>query len=198
VNKWGFEQMRFFPIPVVVLVCAWFVFVVCAFSDAGSSLPSFVVLVYCGLLWGVVWLIRFVVFLARQRRGSIPVQPFRRALLYWSFEPAALCLTAVLVYTGILYHLRFRLSRPALESYAAEIVAGRKQPHGFATPRRWVGLYRVRETELLPDGVVRIITAPSGFDDAGFTSSPVSSPPVVGEDSYTHITGSWYHWHRSW
>ena len=186
------------PIPVVVLVSAWFVFIVCAFSDAASGLLPFVVLVYGGSLWGVVWLIRLVVSFVRQRRGSIPREPLIKALLHWSFEPCALLLSAALAFTDVLCDMRFHLSHRALDSYAAEVVAGRAQPHGVGTPPRWVGLYGVRETELLPDGVVRIITCPDGFDDAGFTRSPVSPPPVVGADSYTRITGSWYYWHRSW
>src|SRR4030095_1302464 len=110
----------------------------------------------------------------------------------------ALLLSAALIFSGFLCSVRFRLSRPALDAYVAEVVAGRVQPHGYGTPRHWVGLFRVAETESLPDGVVRIITASDFLDDAGFTFSPVSPPPRVGEDSYTHITGAWYHWHRSW
>ena len=171
------DKTRILPIPVVVLVSAWFAFIVCAFSDAGSDLRSVIALLSGGLLWGIVWLIRIIVSFVRQRRRSIPRQPFRSALLYWGFEPAALLLSAVLASAGVLHHLRFHLSHRALDSYAAEVVAGRMQPHGFDTPKRWIGLFRVRETELLSDGVVRIITAPSGFDDAGFTLSPVSPPP---------------------
>jgi hypothetical protein len=35
-------------------------------------------------------------------------------------------------------------------------------------------------------------------DDCGVVYSPTGEPPVVGEDSYEHISGPWWHWYRSW
>ena len=192
------NKIRVLPVPAVVLVSAWFLFIVCAFSDAGTDLLAVLVLVYEGSFWGIVWLIRMIVSFVRQRRGSIPRQPLFKALLYWGFEPCALLLSAVFAFTDVLSDMRFHLSHHALDSYAAEVVAGRALPHGRRTPMRWVGLFGVRETELLPDGVVRIITSPDAFDDTGFARSPVSPPPRVGKDSYRPITDSWYYWHRSW
>jgi hypothetical protein len=192
------NNARVFPFSAVILASAWFVFVACAFSDAGIEFQSVLVLVYGSLLWGVLWFIRLIVAVVRHRQGLIPRKPFHRALLYWGFEPTALLLSAGLAFSGVLCTFRFYLGRPSLDAYVAEVATGRAQPHGFGTPERWVGLFRIRETELLTNGVVRIITSPDGFDDAGFTFAPASPPPVVGEDSYTHITGSWWHWHRSW
>jgi hypothetical protein len=155
-------------------------------------------LVYGSLLWGVIWLLRLVVTVVRQQRGSVPRQTLRHALVHWGVEPVVLLLCGVLAFTGILGHIRFRLCRPSLDAYVAEVVSGRVQPHGYDSPKRWVGLFHVAETELQPHGVVRIITASVFLDDAGFTYSPVSPPPRIGEDSYEHITGYWYRWHRSW
>jgi hypothetical protein len=192
------EMPRLVPIAVVVLLSAWFVFVVVCFSDAGIDLGPLLVLVYGSLLWGFIWLVRLIVSLVRQRRGSIPRQRLRRALGYWGIEPVALLLCGLLAYTGELYHVRFWLSRTSLDAYVADVVTGRVQPHGHGTPKRWVGLFHIVETELQPGGVVRIITTSAFLDDAGFTYSPVSPPPSSGEDSYHHITDSWYHWYRSW
>jgi hypothetical protein len=150
------------------------------------------------MVWGVVWLIRLMVAFVRQRQGCTPRQPFGRELLYWGFEPAVLLLFAGLAFSGVFCTFRFRLCRPSLDAYVAKVANGRAQAHGFGTTERWVGLFRIRETELLSHGVVRIITSEDGFDDAGFTFAPAFPPPVVGEDSYTHITGSWWHWDRSW
>lgn len=186
------------PRPVVILAILWFVFIVCASSDAAIEFRCVLVLFYGGLLWGIVWLVRFIVFLVRQRRGSIPRPPFRRALFYWGFEPVFLVLSLLIPVSGLFCLIRFSLCRPALDSYVAEVVAGRVQAQKYGDSKRWVGLFRVRETELLPDGVVRIITASAFQDDAGFTYSPVSPPPIIGEDVYNHMTGAWYHWHRSW
>jgi hypothetical protein len=104
----------------------------------------------------------------------------------------------ILVFSGVLCSIRFLLCRPFLDAYVAQIASGQLQPHGYGTPKHWVGLFRVAESELQPGGVVRMITASDFLDDAGFTYSPISPPPRIGEDSYTHIIGPWYHWHRSW
>lgn len=192
------NRLRLFPIPVVILISAWFVFVLGCFSDAGSDILSYLVLVYGSLLWGFIWLVRLIVSIVRQRRGSVPRQTLRHAVLYWGFEPVTLLLCGVLALSGVLYHVRFRLCRPSLDAYVADVIAGRVQPHSYGTTKHWVGLFRIAETELQPDGVVRIITAATFLDDAGFTFSPVSPPPRIGEDTYHHITGSWYHWNRSW
>jgi hypothetical protein len=151
-----------------------------------------------GLLWLFVWLIRLIVSLIRQRRGTIARLGLRHALRYWGVEPAALLLCGVLAISGVLFYPRFWLCRASLDAYVADVVAGRVQPHGNETPRHWVGLFRVSEVELQPGGVVRMITTPVFLDDAGLTYSPVSAPPRIGEDSYRHITGAWYRWHRSW
>ena len=189
---------RWVPIPVVVLVSLWLLFVVVFFSDAGSDIFAFLVLFYGSVLWGGIWLVRLIVSLVRQRKGSIPRQTPQRALIYWGFEPAALLVCGVLAVTGVLYQVRFRLCRSALEAYAADVVAGRITPQEHGAPKRWVGLFRVAETELLPGDIVRLITAADFMDDAGFVCSPGVPPPRIGEDTYRRITGSWYHWHRSW
>jgi hypothetical protein len=192
------ELPRLVPIPVVVLLSAWFVFVVVCFSDAGADFGPVVALVYGGMLWGVIWLVRLIVTIVRQQRGAIPRPTLRYALVHWGVEPVVLLFCGVLALTGGLYHVRFRLCRPSLDAYVADVVAGRVQPHGYDSPSRWVGLFHVAETELQTNGVVRIITTSTFLDDAGFAYSPVSPPPRIGEDSYDHITDSWYRWHRSW
>ena len=192
------EPFRGISVPVIVLISSWILFVVVSFSDAGSGMLPCLVMVYGSWIWVLIWLVRLIVSLVRQHRGSSPHQPLSPRVLYWSLEPVALGLCGVLAFSGVLYQVRFRLCRPALEAYAADVVAARVQPHGYGTPKRWVGLFRVAETELQPGGVVRLITAVDGFDDAGFTFSPVAPPLRLGEDSYQHMVGGWYHWHRSW
>jgi hypothetical protein len=192
------ETPRLIPIFVAILLAAWFLFIVIFFSDVDSNLDALVVLVCGSLLWLFVWLIRLVVSLVRQRRGTVARQGLRHALRYWGVEPVALLLCGVLAISGVLFYPRFWLCRASLDAYVADVVAGRVQPRDNKTPRHWVGLFRVSEIELQPSGVVRMITTPVFLDDAGLTYSPVSAPPRIGEDSYRHITGAWYRWHRSW
>ena len=67
-------------------------------------------------------------------------------------------------------------------------------------PRNRVGLFWLREAEVLPQGVVRIITTDCMFDDCGLVYSPAGVPPRIGEDMYEALAlgGPWYHWWRGW
>lgn len=182
----------------VVWFSLWFVFVCVWFSDAGVDVIPMMILAYGILLWGAVWLIGLFVAVALWFSASRPRIDFRRACLRWSIDPAVIFLSGFLAFSGILCRVRFLLCRPAFDAYAAEVTAGRAEQHGFGTPRRRVGLFQVAETELHPDGVVRVITSGDFMDDAGFTFAPNHPPPVIGEDSYERISGNLYHWRRSW
>lgn len=192
------DRARSVRVPHLIPVCLWLAFFVFAYSDAGTNFLAPLILGYGGLLWGVAWLKRLLAFRRRRRRGTVLPQPWGRTVLYWSFEPAALLLSAAIALTGVLRPVRFHLSRRALDAYAAEVAAGRVPPPKSRISLRWVGLYLVRKTELLPGGAVRVITSSDGIDAAGFAWSPGSRPPVIGEDFYTPLTGPWYHWHQSW
>lgn len=190
------------PLPVVggLVSLLWLVFVIVAFSDTGSSMVAVLVLLYGAVLWGVVWLIRFVIWGFRVRRGKRPAMPARAAWRYWGVEPAAFVLSVALIGSGVLMQARFHLSAFALQGYVEDVQAGRQSTFGFeqAKPRQ-VGLYTIYETELLPGGMVRIITSSVGMgDNAGFVFSPAGEPPRLGRDYYTHLSGNWWHWYRSW
>jgi hypothetical protein len=60
-----------------------------------------------------------------------------------------------------------------------------------------IGLFSVRELECLGE-CRRFITAHDFLDDAGLAYCPTGRPPVVGEDSYSHLYGGWWRWYRSW
>ena len=142
------------------------------------------------IIWGLAWLIRLLVHAWRARRG---IAPEHRGFAYWAIEPLTFVLAILIAVSGVPSYLRFVASRSALARYVERARDSDREKH-------WVGLYAVRETEVLSDGVVRFITSENGFDDAGFAFAPRSSPPVIGEDSYTKVPFSdgWYHWHRSW
>jgi hypothetical protein len=100
------------------------------------------------------------------------------------------------VWSGASFWVRFQCSRPALNRYvqsASPMIAS-----GTFTPGVRVGLFWLREAEVLPDGVVRMITTDCMFDQCGVVYSPRGAPPVVGEDTYNALGGPWYHWWRSW
>lgn len=149
---------------------------------------------YGGFFLLVIWLVRLVRWLLRGRSSS-GVQPVAigRRVLRWVWEPATVVIVFVLVYYGLAFPTRFRLSRSALESYVQRAQAG-----DVPSQARVVGLFRVRETEVLPGGVVRLITTTCMLDDCGVVFSPRRRPPTIGEDSYYPLSDGWWRWWRSW
>jgi hypothetical protein len=187
------------PLVVRIALVVWCVFILVAFSDAGFGLSVFFGLFIGGAVWAFVWSVRLGVVLWRQRKGSVPVVTARQMWRYWAVEPVVLSVTAAIGLSGVLLHLRLQLSMSALESFAAEVAAGRVSTQRRDAPARWVGLFRIREVERLDDGTVRLITCEDGMlDEAGIVRSPKSDPPVIGEDTYSHLSGPWFRWHRSW
>ena len=104
---------------------------------------------------------------------------------------------AVVVWTGAAFRVRFMASLPWLGPYAAAVSASNASAAPVAAPRR-VGFFAVREVELLPQGVVRLITTDCMFDHCGLVFSPNGRPPVVGEDNYVRLPSGWWQWLRSW
>ena len=182
-------------IPRVVLGL-WAVVVIWLGSDAGFNIIAFLVAEFGGLILLGWWLARLVVWLVRRRRSPGAEPAFTRShTIRWLWEPVTIVACFAIAYTGILFPARFAVSRPALDRYAMQV---RERGDSTPPPGKLVGLFRVREVELLPDGVVRLITTECMLDDCGMVYSPIGRPPVIGEDSYRPLSGNWWHWHRSW
>lgn len=187
--------MRVLERPLAVLTLAagsvWAVYVLLFGSDAGLRIPVFLVLVWGGAGVLGLWILRFGVHLFTHKRT-----PGSRRVARLLLEPAALALCFALVWTGAAFWLRFHLSKPALEAYVRNerpaLLAGTFKP-GVR-----VGLFWLREAEVVPQGVVRLITTDCMFNDCGLVYSPAAQPPVIGEDTYRPLGGPWYHWWRSW
>ena len=179
-----------------VAVSAWALAVLWLGTDAGYSIPAFLVAELGGLLLLGWWLTRLVLWVAhsRKRRPQEPVNS-RPLVLRWLWEPLTIVTCGAIALTGIGFPARFALSRPALDRYAQQV-----RERGDSTPPagQVVGLFRLREVELLPGGVVRLITTSCMMDDCGIVHSPTGRPPVIGEDSYRQLSGDWWHWFRSW
>ena len=169
---------------------AWAGYVLYFGSDAGLTLPAVLV-----VFWGtgallVEWAIWLYVHWRATRGG--PRRWIRLALLF----PATVAVLAVLTWFGGTFWVRFMLSRPALDRFVRDsrpaILSGQFRP-GVR-----VGLFRIQEAEVLPGGVVRLITTGCMFDDCGVVYSPSGDPPRVGEDYYSSLGQRWWHWWRSW
>jgi hypothetical protein len=170
----------------VALACcfgAWALAALLLGSNVGLSIPALLVTVHGG---GAILLFSLVAIVI----GVVRKQRLRRPWL----EPAGVLAVLALISLDLPFHARFFASLPFLHRDVQRVAAsGRPGP----LPRL-VGLFRVREVELLPNGVVRMITASCMFDDCGLAFSRGGPPPVVGEDSYDRITPAWWQWERSW
>jgi len=159
-------------------------------SDGAVSIFDYLSYWYGGLLFGAATLATGVILVIRGlRRGYRPRQVIPLPIL---LQSAFL----VLVFFGVSFDLafaaRFLLSRAALQEADGEIRSG----HRRARPG-WIGLFQIREVNTA-GSAVRFITGECFMDDCGFAFNSEGEPPRVGEDSYVHIEGSSWYWHRSW
>lgn len=167
---------------LIACLLAWVLVSIWLGSNSGISVPGLIVIVGGAVLVLSAFLVTFFVARARKQR-------LQRAWL----EPLVMIVALLTIYSGALFHLRLLASKPYLDRYAAQMIASGNSHR----KRTQVGLFVARETEVLPNGVVRIITTPCMFDECGVTFSR-TKPPIIGEDRYEHVAGNWWQWWRSW
>jgi hypothetical protein len=169
----------------------WVLYLLLFGSDAG--VPFFPVLI--AGVWGgaavvLLWVLRVALHLVVTRHARE-----RRRIRRLAAEPLVLLAGFAIVSSDAAFWVRFKMSESFLNSYvqtAAPVIAS-----GSFVPGVRVGLFRLREAEVLPEGVVRLITTECGvIDTCGLVYSPTGPPPRVGEDVYDSLGGPWYHWYR--
>ena len=175
----------------LVAGAVWSIYVLLLGSNAGLPFPVVLVLIWGIAALVVLWMLRVALHLLVTRRA-----PETRKVRKLLIGPVAWVFCFLLVWTEAAFWLRFQLSKPALDHYAER--ASPTIASGSFTPGTHVGLFWLREAEVLPGGVVRLITTECMLDDCGLAYSPGGSPPVVGEDRYHPVGGRWYQWWRSW
>jgi hypothetical protein len=92
------------------------------------------------------------------------------------------------------FEIRFKLSQQALENFARHPVLD------YDNSRvQWVGLFPLREVNVVGTTVGMIIGECNFFDDCGFVYSPDGSPQKSWRDNYLEIPFAehWYYWRRS-
>lgn len=160
----------------------WAIVSMVAGSNVGLTVFALLVLAYGAAIVIVVW----AVVLLIARRNMLPLQrPWR--------EPLVVFGVLALVYLDLPFYVRFFSSEPFLDQYVQSVAAvgrPRQMPHR-------VGLFTIREAEVLPTGVVRIITTDCMFDDCGLAFSRVGQPPLIEQESYRQVAGRWWQWRRS-
>jgi len=171
----------------VALQTVWTVAVLWTGSDAGSSVDDFEILVLGSLLLMFIWGWRWVIYL----REHVDTRSGK-----WRLAPLLVIACALFVAFGGAFFVRFLASRPALDRFASSMVAAGPMVPNPPAPIE-VGLFQVRDVEVLTHGTVRLIIGKDWFYDAGLVYCAEGEPPVIDEDFYAPLGGGWFHWHRS-
>jgi hypothetical protein len=181
----------FLRVTAYVLGSTWAACVIAFCSDAGLTVPGMFVLLGGGMVALAASALSVAGRWVRSRKVAAAAVAWRAFVF-----PAALAVLAASTWFGATFWMRFLLSRPALDRFvrngAPAVAAGR------FVPGEHIGLFRLQEAEVLPGGIVRLITTDCMFDHCGVVYSPQGPPPRVGEDTYSPLGGGWWHWWRSW
>lgn len=182
---------RWTSVSIAAMALVWLGFALVMYSDAGTPFieSSWILLWLAGLILVPVTVAGLVVLgLAHRRR------PQRWWWLGAFAPPIALLVWFAAIATDVPFRVRLALSEAALADFAETHAQTDERPK---LPRR-VGLFTVEEFGVA-EGCARFITDDSFLDHAGIVYCPDGDrPPLVGEDSYFHIHGDWWRWHRSW
>ncbi len=181
----------------VLIPCViFFIWCAVASSNASSDLISSIAILLIAAIWIVIWTVRFSFSYIKSKKGKAP----KLNASFWVIEPTCILLTLLLAYSGLFSLIRFALGEHALSQYVADVRSGKVNvDFEFVHERKRIGLYQLIITEHLSDGTVRFITSSHNLlDSAGFANSESNPPQKRGEDSYKHIYGNWWVWHRSW
>ena len=135
------------------------------------------------------WLVRGAAWIDSMRHKLEPrFRSESRPGWHWGVLPFCLVLVVSTHIINWPLQLRFRLSLPAFEKAAAEIVHG----ENFVAGGRWVGLYRVCATRVSRTGNITFSIGHRGFfpDDAGFLFTPSSQ--TSSEYSADYLMRNWW------
>jgi len=193
----GFTKLtKFAENTLVGLAVGWFLLLCYFLSDGGPSFLDFSFYIIGGLSLMLMIVISLAFLFLYLKTNGLQLQTWlgllRRPVIY-------LLIFSFLGYLIIDYPasfiVRFKLSQQALENFAEHPTLDH-DPSTF----QWVGLFPLREVEVIGSAVRMIVSECNVLDDCGFVFSPDGEPPILGEDYYTKIpfAKGWYHWHRSW
>jgi hypothetical protein len=182
----------------ILLSLGWWIFILIAFSNAATDLFVVMAVLFIAMCWGVALLIRVVLTIGSHMSPEMRARSELRISWSWAIETFTLFGSFCLISLHIPFILRIKLSEPDLAAYIRAVNDPKLTDRVTKYPSRRVGLFQIKETERLDGGIVRMITTDAFLDDAGFVYSPNRQPPIRGEDSYRHLYGDWWYWHRSW
>jgi hypothetical protein len=139
----------------------------------------------------IVWLVRVLIALLLARYYAIPITGSRAAGRRWTTMPVVILLCAFLIDSGVPLHIRFWISRPAMDRLAQEIM---QLPLGGSKwPNQNVGLYRTYRIDRLEGGMRFLVTYK--FSGCGGFAYLTDQAPASVRTEYEHYSGPWYLWY---
>ena len=162
---------------------AWLFTALVPLSDAGLSLPAFVILTYTAVALGAFWLFLFVT----SRRGSHPQSALASLVAFPAAALIVLLLKALDPVHNPLFRLRFLVSRSSLAAAAEAALVAPPMPPGR------LGLFRIIRHDVGDNQVLFITTGCGLVDQCGIVYSPTRPPTRIFGDRFASLGGPWYH-----
>ena len=172
-------------------------FMVCALISWGARLPGGdLPYVFSGatlaaivtLVWTVRLAVRIILVVCHRK----PIREAALGWVNWCVSPILFAVLWLVVSSGLLFDLAFRISRPALERIVSEVLADRNE-----TRAQWIGVFPVSRIRSIPGGVELTLNKKERpWGQRGFYYSK-SGAPLENTHYYVQkrINGGWYAWH---
>lgn len=165
-------------------------------ATTSRSLDTFIIAAPIWLVIGIVWLLRFVPAASRARL-RLPRPDWAR----WLVIPVLMGSVFAGSLTDLLYDARLTLSREALDTMAADVLAG------GSTNRGWVGLYDVGTVDLTENGL-RFVVDDSTLSRWGFAFAAAGEPVFIDDTDeeaglwtgawFASVGDGWWRWWQAW
>ena len=161
---------------------------------AGASSPAGYFLVLSAgmvgfLLLGSWWFFRLAVATAVAGFYRQPGPHRATHPSWWLWAPSVALGTVLLLMLDVPAEATFRLSRPAMDRLARDVLATPARTE----PDRWIGLYPARNIRVSDAGFQ--FEMRYGFLDwSGLLYSPDRTPPSRFKTSYHALDGGWFSW----
>jgi hypothetical protein len=176
-------------ITLVVFGVLWTIALLVVGSDAGTDILDVYVFAFGGCGVAICWIMRYLAVTRKRDPSATP-----RTALVVAIGSAWIVIGAVTTMIDAphnpLFHARFRASEAALTAEARRLLMAGQEP---AKGTHIVGLFRVKQTDVV-NGEVRFITTSCGMIDlCGFVYSPSTEPKRLAEDVFSPLHGRWWH-----
>jgi hypothetical protein len=165
----------------------WSIVVIGLGSDPRLTVDGFIILVIGAALLLCLWLARGI--------AELRVPKAQRSIR-WLVAPLLVIALVVLVANRGTFWLRFLISRSALEQFVEARAFDDRSRAADILPAT-VGLFTIRETEMLPTGDVRVVTC-FAMGKCGLLYALDIDPASGPDDYYEHLSGQWWSWYQRW